>query len=488
MRAFPALRLGLLREHLRDERRRLARRHQVRHHAQVRINVAEEIFVTGAKIIQSRLARGGGHEAMLGAAAVAGEAHGAGAALLGQGVVLVIAELHLLRAIDGVLQRVRHDVADLVLRIDVMVARVEVAVMFHHQGRAAALGEHAQRRAQAHPAAQRDVNVLDKDRADVVQQPFVKHPRQKRPVLLGLHRPGRHELHFRFGMRRGRGGQIEPERLGLAVGHALDQRNELHERHALRLQKTVDRHGLLGVGGVDDHQRVEFHRVLLHASHPAHDGLEGGLALLVHSETVVQFARAVNAQPDQERLLGEEGAPFVIEQHAVGLDRVRDPLALRVFRLQLDDPAEEAHAQQRWLAALPGERDFRQILLLDVLADERLKHVVRQAKRLAGREQARLLKVEAIPAIEIAGRADRLDHDVKTRGRRGCWRLRRAHALRVASTPSSNDATIFSPGSTTRKSFGSQLPSRKFTTKLGSPASMSHCQFSHAAHVRVCSW
>ena len=73
-----------------------------------------------------------------------------------------------------------EDVAKLVAGVDVMVAGVEVAVVFQGQPPAAGLGEQAQGRWLAHPDAQLDFEKLDKD---FVQAANEQPKEQERPEL-----------------------------------------------------------------------------------------------------------------------------------------------------------------------------------------------------------------------------------------------------------------------------------------------------------------
>jgi hypothetical protein len=69
----------------------------------------------------------------------------------------------------------------------------------------------------------------------------------------------------------------------------------------------------------------------------------------------VQLAGAVDGQADQEAVLAEECSPAVIQQGAVGLDGVRDPLAgLPVPFGQFGRAAEEVQAHHGRLATLPS--------------------------------------------------------------------------------------------------------------------------------------
>ena len=64
---------------------------------------------------------------------------------------------------------------------------------------------------------------------------------------------------------------------------------------------------MLAVGVIDDGERVELHLVLLQESQPLHDLVERGLLALVDTVTVVQLARAVDAQADPEAEMGRTG-------------------------------------------------------------------------------------------------------------------------------------------------------------------------------------
>ncbi len=94
----------------------------VRHKLHVRINVIEKFSIASAQIIQAVFAVRRLDETMLRAFTVASEAHFAFAAILRQRVELIRAELLLLGGVHHCQQRIFHDVAELVFRINKMVA------------------------------------------------------------------------------------------------------------------------------------------------------------------------------------------------------------------------------------------------------------------------------------------------------------------------------------------------------------------------------
>ncbi len=89
-----------------------------------------------------------------------------------------------------------------------------------------------------------------------------------------------------------------------------------------------------------------------------HHPLERAVAKTVDPVAVMQLARAVNAQAEQEMELSEKTAPFLVDQGAVGLDAVRDDLPRpTVFFHQGERALQERQSHQRWFATLPGQLD-----------------------------------------------------------------------------------------------------------------------------------
>ncbi len=166
-------------------------------------------------------------------------------------------------------------------------------------------------------------------------------------------------------------------------------------------------------------QYVELHAMARQQAQAAHHLFMAGAALLVRPVRVVDGLRAVQRQPHREAVLRQEDAPFVVEQGAVGLQAVADGLALAVFLLQRQRAAEEIQSQQSRFAALPGELHFRRVLRRDVALHVGPQHLVGHAEFFARRIQLLLLQVEAVVAIEVAQRPDRLGHQVQALFRRG---------------------------------------------------------------------
>ena len=187
----------------------------------------------------------------------------------------------------------------------------------------------------------------------------------------------------------------------------------LHAGAELVAEEAVDLERVPGVGGVYRAEHVELGAVLLQAAGGRDDAVEDRPPAQVVPVGVVQVARAVEAEPDEVVVLGEEGAPLVVEEHAVGLDGALDRHAGgHAAAFGRACPAEEVEPHQRGLSALPGQRHLRDLLRASGLGDERLHHLVAHAE-VAARVQLLLLEEEAVVAAQVAARPGGLGHDVE---------------------------------------------------------------------------
>ena len=220
-----------------------------------------------------------------------------------------------------------------------------------------------------------------------------------------------------------RGGKIELELGGCGIDLALDDGDELEVLRAYAFEELVDLDRVLDGFGVDAGEGVELDLVFAEDVEAADDLLVGVAAFLVDAVGVVQVFRAVDGEPDEEIVFREEFAPLVVEQGAVGLECGADLLAVGVFLLEFNDFAEVAHAEQGGLAALEGEAHFLSGLGGYVVADEGLEAFLRHLPLLVPGIELLLLQVEAVFAIEVADRPDRLGHDVEglRGGRHSAW-------------------------------------------------------------------
>ena len=122
---------------------------------------------------------------------------------------------------------------------------------------------------------------------------------------------------------------------------------------------SVNLEGMVLVRRVHRAQDVELHVVFGEQLEAPQHPLRRGVSPLVDPVAVVELGGPIDADADQEAMLGEQLAPGIIQQGAVGLDGVLDLLARPTVLLgQLERPAEELHPHERGFAPLPRDRDL----------------------------------------------------------------------------------------------------------------------------------
>ena len=108
------------------------------------------------------------------------------------------------------------------------------------------------------------------------------------------------------------------------------------------------------------------------------DPVEGPPATPVLAVDIVELLGTVEAQADEEAVLVKEPAPIVVEENAVGLERVLDPgPRLLVFLLELDRSPEEIEAHEGRLPALPCDRHLGDLVGFEKLPDIGLVDLIR---------------------------------------------------------------------------------------------------------------
>jgi hypothetical protein len=105
-------------------------------------------------------------------------------AILGQRTALGETESCLLLGKRQSHERLPLYVTEKILRVNIVVARVNITVMFEHQCSAALTGENTYRPLHAHPLCQCTFEVIDEYFSDVSLVPFIKHLAQKRAVII----------------------------------------------------------------------------------------------------------------------------------------------------------------------------------------------------------------------------------------------------------------------------------------------------------------
>src|ERR1022692_3275673 len=314
------------------------------HGFHVRVNVPEPGLQSGAEIIQSALAARRPKKTVLGAS-----------------------PQHSNRKAHS--RQRRGSVSRL---FDEMVARVKVAIVLHDGRLSARLAKHAERRLSQHPGRQHRVEELDIDAPKVTAHPLIEDIDEKPAVRFRLHGPLRHLI----APRRWRS--------AVAVGTFDDREELIVARSQLVPEESIHGQRIFAVGGVDGTKHVEVYLVPLHQANRLHDPFERALAGFVPPVRAVHVAWSIQTNANQEPISAQERAPLVIQQDAVGLNRMLDrdarlPVTLRRFRRE----AVKVEAHERGLTALPGNRDFGNRMGLDGLANVTLHHLGGHAEAAA---------------------------------------------------------------------------------------------------------
>lgn len=244
------------------------------HGFHVGCDMGEEALEALTEITLAELAGRGGAKAVFQAVTMAGEAHGAFAARARERVAFCVAEGELARAVHHVNEWRFHDVAETVARVDIVITSIEITVVFEDEGGAAAFGEDAERAAVASPTAEGDIKILHEDCADVVADPLIENGDEEFAEAAGVDAPFRDWRADGRAAGGGRLGEIQAKLTRGFVGQALNQRNELHERHAEVFEKVVYFERMTFIGRADDCQRIEVYLMIEEQMHATDDVIE----------------------------------------------------------------------------------------------------------------------------------------------------------------------------------------------------------------------
>ena len=156
-----------------------------------RFGVRVKLPVALAEVVEGWLAIDK-KQAVFGALPMAEELVAALTALLGQRV-LELSESALSLAIDEVVEGFLHDIPQLVVRKDKMVAGIDIAIELHHQGMSTLRCHGAHARLHTHPIGKRRFKYLDIVVAYVMTHPFIEHVAKELSPLTGRDRLRRHD-------------------------------------------------------------------------------------------------------------------------------------------------------------------------------------------------------------------------------------------------------------------------------------------------------
>src|SRR6185312_14274340 len=97
------------------------------------------------------------------------------------------------------------------------------------------------------------------------------------------------------------------------TSYAFDNRDELHVAAADFFQEAVNLKRLPRIMAVHYGKRVEFDAMLFQHVEASDDAVEGRLAAFVYAVAIMQLARTVDREADEEVVLREKFAPFIVQ-------------------------------------------------------------------------------------------------------------------------------------------------------------------------------
>ena len=368
--------------------------------------MSEVALPSGAEIRVPHLPIFVRHEARAWAIAVAGKAPFAFLTLPREAFAFVLPKLSLFGAVNHLGERLFVQIAEFKFWEHIVVAGVNVAVVFHGRGVSAGFGHGAQTSRHAHPSGQRRVEELHEESAHIPTHPLVEERAEKFAPGLRCDTEGCH-----FCRGEAFDGRSEQAPVGMAV-EAFDDGGELQKIAADAFEEAVELERLAHVEVIHHRHGIPVHAVAREEFDTAHHLSPCSASRARESVAIVHLFRAVDGDTHQKLVFCQETTPIVGEQGAVGLQSVLNLLVRRVLLLQCQRFfVESARAHQRF-SAVPREEHAVSGLNGDVIVNVSLERLV--AHLLFGRfgVEFLLFEVITISTVQVAGRTGGLGHDV----------------------------------------------------------------------------
>jgi len=346
--------------------------------------------------------------------------------LCSQAAELFATELLLLRGPQHLTKRRLRDAPEAVFRIHVMITRIKTSIMLKRQRVSTGFGKDTKRRGAAQPESKLHIKELDKHLADVSPEPRIENIAQKLAICTRAHAPGCDaalsvHVHLRS---TGKADTIA----------TFNNWNELDKAYTKSLQEPVNLFSLAAIGAVYCRQYIVFNLMMLKYPQTSHHRIKGRTPRAIDSVSVMYIPRSVETNPDKKIIVSQKLAPIVVKKRSVGLQRIRDPHALRrILLLKRDYPSEVVHSKHCWLPALPRKVHFGPTRFgrrFDHLTDIGIENIVRHTKFFLIRKHFFLLEIIAIFAVNIAPRPNGFGHNVKGTAGRHLWATLRLEFLR----------------------------------------------------------
>ena len=359
--------------------------------------MGEEAFIARTQVVQSRFTIRRMQNAIFRASAMAHIPHLACLTIAGKRIQFGLPECSLGRTLYQLDKWSLLDISQEIFRVDKVVTREEVSVVFDDRNIPTGFSEDTQCMLLAKGCSGRFLEYLHVDPPDILPHPLVEDGGEKSAKSFSRHSAAADAAHgVRLGLDQGQ----KPSVLGPDL-----------------LEEPVNPGGVLNVVCMHNAQYIERDSVLLQEFIPTHRLFMGGIPAFGDAVPIVHFLRTVKANPYGKALCRQKAAPVLIEEGTVGLHTVGDaPVRGTMLALQRHNLAKVVQPQYGRFPAMPGKVDHRTGESVDVLDDVLLQDVVGHVKRFALWIEMFLLQVVTIVTAQVADGASRFYKNLKFTG------------------------------------------------------------------------
>jgi hypothetical protein len=283
------------------------------------------------------------------------------------------------------------------LRVDEVITRKEVSVMFDNGNISAGLPKDTKRMLLPESSSGRLLEYLHLDPLDILALPLVEDGAEKIAQSFSRH--------------------SAVANAAFSVWLRLDQGQKANVWGLDLLEEPVDLGGMLDVLCMHHAQYIARDLVLPQEPIPTHRFLVGGVLALGDAVPIMHLLRPVEAKAYGKALCRQKMTPVLIEESTVCLNTVGDAFVTGLMlSLQRHDLAKVVQPQDDRLTTMPGKVDHRTGRGGNVLDNVFLEDGVGHAKRLAFWIEVFLLQVVTIVTVQVADGANGLGKNLKFAG------------------------------------------------------------------------
>jgi len=255
------------------------------------------------------------------------------------------------------------DIPQQMLRVDEVITRIEVSIVFDDRNITAGFSKDTQCMLLPESSSGYLLENLNFDPLNIMNLPLVKDCGEEIAPSVGRY--------------------SAVANAALTVWLGLDQGQKANIGSFDLLEEPVDIRGVLNVPSMHNAQYITRDVVLLQEPVTTHRFLVGGVLALGDPVLIMHLLRPIEAKAYGEALCRQKLAPVLIEESTVCLDTVGDALVTGLMlTLHRHDLAKVVYPQEGRLTSMPGKVDHRTGGGGDVLDNVLLQDGVGHTKRL----------------------------------------------------------------------------------------------------------